>query len=86
MLLFLLFVAIATALEFLSTLTINTSLKNFTTCHLTPSICYLTVSVKSYRLIYKISLILLSVAMATAVELIPTTAPKNNKWILIAGG
>ena len=60
--------------------------KEFTTYHLTPNICYLTVSVKSYRLIYKILIILLSVAMATAVELVPTTAPKNNKWILIAGG
>ena len=46
----------------------------------------MTVSVKSYRLIYTILFILFSVAMATAVELVPTTAPKNKKWILIAGG
>ena len=75
MLLFVLFVAIATALEFLSNLNHSYMTKEFYYLSLTPSIWYLTVSVKSYRLIYKILIILLSVAMATAVELVPTTRP-----------
>ena len=42
------------------------------TCHLTPSIWYFTDSVKSYGLIYEISLILLLVAMVTVIEILTT--------------
>ena len=53
-LLFSLSVAIATAIECLPTLTKNTSFNNFITFHLTPSTCYLTISVKSYNFFYKL--------------------------------
>ena len=72
MLLFPFSVAIATAIEFLPTLTKNTSLKNLITFHMTPSMCYLTISVKSYKLFKKMLLFVLFVAIATALEFLST--------------
>ena len=61
------------------------NVENFVFFYMTPKSCQDDFLFSCYALFCETMIFSYCVAMETALELVPTTKPKNNKWILNGG-